>query len=87
MLIQIQNALPESSPAVPLSPSYHRFDTGFGKHILLVNGSRVFSISEEIAAALDACSHEATESLLSSLGVSAPAFISDEPPTHHPLRS
>ena len=89
MLIQIQNAprTDGSLAAAPLSPPYHRFDTEFGKHILLMNGSRVFSISEEIAAILDTCNHEEAESLLSSLGLSAPTFISDEPPEHHPVRS
>lgn len=89
MLIQIQNAprTDVSLAAAPLSPPYHRFDTEVGKHILLMNGSRIFSISEEIAATLDTCNHADAESLLSSLGLSAPAFISDEPPEHQPVRS
>ena len=89
MLIQIQNApqIDFSLAAAPLSPPYHRFDTEVGKHILLMNGSRVFSISEEIAAILDTCNHEEAESLLGSCGLSAPTFVSDETPEHHPVRS
>ena len=97
MLIRIQNASPSdaSLAAAPLSPAFHRFNTEFGEHIMLVNGSRVFSISKGTAAALDAASSEKAESLLGELGLSAPAFIpsfipsfiSDEPLAHHPVRS
>lgn len=86
MLIQIENAAPAAISG-GLSPAYHRFDTELGKHVLLVNGSRVFSIAEEIATALDNLNYADAERLLSQLGVSAADYISQEPPSSHVVRS
>lgn len=51
-----------------------------------MNGSRVFTISPEIAAALDGQTG-GSESLLAELGLSAPEYITDEPLADAPIRS
>jgi uncharacterized protein len=71
-------------PAAP--PLHHLFKTELGDHLLLVNGSRVFSIPGEVAAALAGDASE-VELLLSEWGLSAPDYITDEPPESMPVRS
>ena len=67
-------------------PWCHLFDTGFGTHVLLVNGSRVFTISPEVARGLDDPSAD-PDLLLERLGLAAPPYVTDEPPTDLPVRS
>jgi uncharacterized protein len=72
---------------VPAKPAdYLLFETEFGAHMLLVNGSRVFTISQEIAAAL-AASDDGGEGLLRQFGLSVSPYITDEPVNEPPLRS
>jgi uncharacterized protein len=73
-----------TSPAQPADTFL--FETEFGAHLLLVNGSRVFTISQEIAAAL-AGSDDRGEALLSQYGLSVAPYITDEPVKEPPLRS
>jgi uncharacterized protein len=62
------------------------FETEFGTHIMLVNGSRIFTVSHEIAAALEGNVAE-SKTLLAQLGLAAPDYITDEPLVEPPLRS
>lgn len=63
----------------------HRFDTASGRHLLLVNGSRVFTIAGEIAARLDASTDPAA--LLASLDLLVPPYVDQEPPRDPPVRA
>jgi uncharacterized protein len=66
--------------------NFHLFDTETEKNILLVNGSRIFTISDEIAAALEG-NLDDSDNLLEKLGLSAPEYITDEPLSDVPVRS
>lgn len=85
-LVQIQGVSVSSATPPPKQPDFHLFETHLGDHVLLVNGSRVFTISRDIAAALDGHS-DSSESLLAELGLSAPEYITDEPLVEAPIRS
>jgi uncharacterized protein len=85
-LVQIQARSAASTIAPTGETDLHLFETELGRHVLLVNGSRVFTISEEIAAALEG-DPEQSESLLEGLGWAAPQSITDEPLAEAPLRS
>jgi uncharacterized protein len=87
-LIQIRrDSAAAAPPAIPSKQTtFHLFETEFGAHVMLVNGSRVFTVSREIAAALEGSETE-TETLLARLGLSAPEYITDEPLTKSPTRS
>ena len=75
-----------SGPRLDISPpDMHRFDTAGGQHLLLVNGSRVFTIGRDVAAQLDAGTDPAA--LLASLDLLAPPYIDDEPPPDPPVRA
>lgn len=85
-LVQIQRAV---APAVRQSleeENFHLFDTEIGCHVLMVNGSRVFTISKEIATALKEESSQ-SDSFLEKLGLAAPQSITDEPLAEAPVRS
>jgi uncharacterized protein len=85
-LVQLRS----SSAIIPEEPvkqaDFLLFETEFGAHILMVNGSRIFTVSHEVAAALEGNEEEA-ETLLAQLGVMAPDYITDEPLVEPPLRS
>jgi uncharacterized protein len=86
-LVQIRRdstALPHTHR--PAQTSFHLFETELGAHVMLVNGSRVFTISSEIAAALEGSAGDAAK-LLTELGLSAPEYITDAPLTESPIRS
>jgi uncharacterized protein len=86
-LVQIQRSAAAASFSMPQKQaSFHLFDTETGKHILLVNGSRIFTIPDEIAAALDGNPPDSGK-LLEKLGLSAPDYITDEPVSDAPVRS
>lgn len=65
---------------------FHLFETALGHHVLLVNGSRVFSIAPHIAATMAATGGDAAP-LLASLGLVAPEYVTDVPPADPPVRS
>ena len=85
-LVQIQSGSAATATVPPRHTDLHLFETELGNHLLLVNGSRVFTISPEIAAALAARQDE-TESLLAQFGLAVPEYITDEPLTDVPIRS
>ena len=88
-LVQIGRGLPAAAPSAsppPAQTAFHLFATESGEHVLLVNGSRVFSVPPEVAAALRGDAG-AADSLLSELGLSAPDYITDEPLAEAPVRA
>jgi uncharacterized protein len=85
-LIQIENISATGYSLTRVPAAFHLFETELGDHVLMVNGSRVFTIPREVAALLDARQGEG-DSLLSDLGLSAPAYITNEPPSGFPIRS
>lgn len=68
------------------SPDFHLFETAHGRHVLLANGSRVFSVAREISEALAATDGDPAP-LLASLGLAEPEFVTDTPPVDPPVRS
>lgn len=86
-LIQIQRNFGASSCTTPpKQANFHLFDTESGKHILLANGSRIFTISDEFTQALEGNADDA-EKLFEKFGLSAPAYITDEPLADVSVRS
>ncbi len=85
-LVQIQRAAAMTLTHPPEEKNFHLFETEIGDHVLLVNGSRVFTVSTEIAAALKGEPAQ-SESLLAELGLAAPENITDEPLAEAPVRS
>jgi uncharacterized protein len=85
-LVQLQGAAapPAATPAE--RANFHLFETEFGAHVLLANGSRVFTVPHEIAARLAAI-HDGGDALLAELGLAAPDYITDEPLVQPPIRS
>lgn len=77
--------------SAPRTPSVHLFRTEGGRHLLVVNGSRLFDVDAEVFEALDAARHardeETSRRLLAELGVSEPPFIDDQPVEFPPVRA
>jgi uncharacterized protein len=80
-LVQIGSAARAANSAEPAD--YHLFETEFGSHLLVVNGSRVFTIADEIAARLD----ELGRAGIRELGLEAPPYVDDAAPVRPPIRS
>lgn len=76
---------PSSSSGDSAAGDVHRFDTAGGRHLLLVNGSRVFTIAGDVAARLDAST--APTALLASLDLLVPPYVDDHPPLDPPVRA
>jgi uncharacterized protein len=84
MLVRIQSANP--APSLEHRPSnFHLFDTGFGHHVLMVNGSRIFSIGADVAAQLGSAGDEI--GVMQELGIYASPYIDDSVPSNLPVRS
>jgi uncharacterized protein len=66
-------------------PAFHLFGTAAGSHVLMVNGSRIFSIAEDVAMALRASDDE--DQAIRYFGLDAPAYIDDAAPLDPPVRS
>jgi len=71
-------------------PQFHLFGAA-DPHVLVVNGSRLYHVSEDVARELEAAAGEGdaarTDALLARLGLDAPAYITDIPPRDLPVRS
>ncbi|WNG22483.1 radical SAM protein [Cystobacter fuscus] len=67
----------------PRTRDVHLLSAGERRHLLVVDGSRLFDVDEEAFAALDAAAEAgddaAVQRLLEALGVDAPPFVRDEP--------
>ena len=78
MLVQIQN--PEAAHAETpdtWEQDFRLFDTEFGHHLFMVNGSRVYSVPGELIAALSTTPGRKRE-ILASHGLAAAPYIDDE---------
>ena len=68
----------------------HRFETDFGPHLLLVDGSRIYALDEALDRALhaaDASDVGALQALLDGAGLGSLGFIGEGRLTDPPLRS
>lgn len=79
---------PESARALftvsrPRTRGVHLLSEAGARHLLVVDGSRLFDVDEEAFAALDAAAEAGDDAqvrrLLEALGVDAPPFVRDEP--------
>lgn len=87
MLVQIQNA--EAAHAQTPNnweADFRLFDTEFGHHLFMVDGSRVYSVPEELIAALSTTQGGKGE-ILASHGLTAAPYIDDEPLRDPPVRA
>ena len=69
---------------------FYLFHTADGPHLLLVDGSQIFKIGEELAQQLAASSAEGADAagpLLAAHGLGLKRFIGDEPPLDPPVRA
>jgi uncharacterized protein len=66
-------------------PDFHIFETATGPHLLLVNGSRIFTITPELATALTVSADPTA--LLTEWGLEMPLTITDEPLREAPVRA
>jgi uncharacterized protein len=69
---------------------FYLFHTADGPHLLLVDGSQIFKIGEELAQQLAASSAEGADAagpLLAAHGLGLQRFIGDEPPLDPPVRA
>jgi uncharacterized protein len=68
----------------------HRYDSDFGAHLLVVNGSRIYDLDPDVAAEFDAildAGDETVGALLKQHGLYAPPYVDDEAPRDLPMRS
>ncbi|PTL84281.1 radical SAM protein [Vitiosangium sp. GDMCC 1.1324] len=77
--------------SAPHVPDVHLFQTELGRHLLVVNGSRLFDVDAEVSEALDRArlvrDGGAVQRLLEELGVSDAPFIDDQPVESPPVRA
>jgi uncharacterized protein len=74
----------------PRHPDIHLFEAAGLPHLFLPNGSRVLEIDEEVASAFEASLADGNATVPSALerfGLTAPAFIADEPPSAFATRA
>ena len=69
----------------PAPPDFHLFETESGHHALVVNGSRVYSMSASAAGTLASAADPRLA--LAALGLDAPAYVTDEPLRDPPVRA
>jgi uncharacterized protein len=87
VLVQIQNAEAAHAPSPDTwEKDFRLFDTEFGHHLFMVNGSRVYDVPEELIAAL-ITTEGAKEGILASHRLTAAPFIDDEPLRDPPVRA
>jgi uncharacterized protein len=79
MLVQI-----EGKPGTREQPHAHVFETAHGFHVLVVDGSRVYSIDESVAARLRS---QGAADVLKELGLADRGFVSDVAPETVAIRS
>jgi uncharacterized protein len=77
--------------AAPRLPQIHRFDVDRGRHLLVVDGSRIYGLDDEVARDFDRCleagDRDRAEALLERYGLAAPAAITDQTPAGLELRA
>lgn len=80
------------SAASPNAPQLHRFDTSEGRHLLIVDRSRIYTVGAQLAATIDRLAEsvgsDAIDGILEDLGLSSdPPAIKDLPPAAPALRA
>ena len=87
MLVQIQNAeAAHAGSPDTWEKDFRLFDTEFGHHLFMVNGSRVYDVPQELLAALETTQGGKSE-ILTTHGLTAPPYIDDEPLRDPPVRA
>ena len=74
----------------PASSDFHLLDTEDGQHLLLVDGSQLFKIGDDLGQRLTAAEldgREAVRAALAERGLGLKRFIGDEPLVDPPLRA
>src|SRR6266571_5812972 len=89
MLVQIENAASaRTQTPSDWNPDFRLFDTEFGHHLLMVNGSRIYTVTEEFIDALRMTQgHEASAEILQAYGLTAAPYIDDEVLRDPPVRA
>jgi uncharacterized protein len=88
VLVQIQSAEGAHSPRPNgWDPDFRLFDTEFGYHLFMVNGSRVYSIPEELVEELRLVQRRTPDEILQTYGLTAAPYIDDEAPRDPPVRA
>jgi uncharacterized protein len=84
-------ALSLAENAKPRTPAVHSFKSDTGYHVLVVNGSRIYDLNQEVFSRVQTLeqSNDTTkiEQLMSELGVLAPPFVDDKALESPPLRA
>src|SRR5260221_6168756 len=92
VLVQIHNAqkqeaqAPRQNMAGDWDPDFRLFDTEFGHHLFLVDGSRVYSVPEELVDALHVAQGTKAK-ILQAYGLTTANYIDDEVLRDPPLRA
>jgi uncharacterized protein len=72
-------------------PQVHAFATEHNYYLLVVNGSRIYQVSEDMSEALQRAvtlkDRASVDRLLTQYGLDAPAYVTDEAPTSFPTSS
>lgn len=86
MLVQIQNVQAPRQDGVGIGADHRLFETEFGAHLFLVNGSRIYTIPASLADELKDKPSDADQTL-DRLRLSGDRYISDDPVQDPPLRA
>jgi uncharacterized protein len=87
MMVQLQRRPPAPRPDAPAPAEVHRFDTADGRHLLVMNGSRIFTLEDAVAAVFDGGEAGDVAPLLEELGLAAPPYVDDAPVHDPPVRA
>jgi len=94
VLVQIKNAQIQNASATRTytpsdwDPDFRLFETEFGHHLFLVNGSRVYNVPEELIEELRTAQEQGTKTeILQAYGLTAAPYIDDEALLDPPLRA
>lgn len=75
----------------PVSPDLHLFESGHGRHGLVVNGSRIFEFNDDVYSALSKAVEDpdvgAVGRELAQHGLDTASFINDEAPSSLPIHA
>jgi uncharacterized protein len=88
--LESRRAGPSSSDRWPHAADIHLFDTDDGPHLLVVDGSQLFKIDEDLSRRLAAAAtdgRETVRAVLTEQGLGRTRFITDEPLADPPLRA
>jgi uncharacterized protein len=87
VLVQIQNVARAQKPS-DWDPDFRLFDTEFGHHLFMVNGSRVYSVPGELIEALHMAQGQGSQAeILHAYGLTAAPYIDDDALRDPPVRA